>query len=385
MGQATEIEVKYNCTPPTKIDADVLCLFGNSMISGYSGTISSLYDSVKNDYVPTGDQTWFKRYNGRGLLYSSTEKGYWLDYNISKSHIDGFFMLDSSFGKVVSTQYTWPNSLFEFVYVVDGSSIINGEEATTWHPSDDSSYWNDMILKLHEAIDYLISQGYNPRLMVMCGFSGIVSAVVADYEASMNAMIASLRAEFSDNSIYFYWLKCSTVYGDASLAYRDAVDLVVAADNKVFANDALDFPLTSGHFLNYSEIMRGPDAAAFFYQKLYGGTRPTCTNPSITGNLKVGAPIGFTYSYSGATENKTVKTDIRRLDLGYGTRCELWVAADDIGTDGIYYTALNYGETVAVNGAHVGKYLQARVWVVAQSGALHGYCVKGSWQGPVIA
>jgi hypothetical protein len=101
--------------------------------------------------------------------------------------------------------------------------------------------------------------------------------------------------------------------------------------------------------------------------------------------LQSGLSVGFTYTYSCATaENITAKTDTRAMDIGYGTRCEVWIADDDVGTNSAYQTSMAYGESWLIPVGAIGKYIQARVWVVAQSGATHGYVVKGSWQGPVI-
>ena len=392
MSKSTQVEALYNCTVPTKTPVDLLVLLGNSMANGYSSLRANVDASVSNYYVPSaGVQTWHKIFN-----ISINGLGYFSGWSYATANYSGLantFCVDASMMKVISDHYSWPRPLYLYVYCLSGTSLVNGESADTWSSNDADGHLfmainNYYLPALKECINYLRYNGKEPRIFVLWGANAISNTypLAATYQTEINGIISYIRTQLNDNTIRFYWSKCDPQYAYpiGSVASNGGCDLVTTADPLVESYDSGDLKNASGHWYATSEITRGLLNAAYWYEKFYGNSRPTCTGVSITGVIANSQYVGFTYTYSdpdGDLEDRTIVADTMRLNDGSGTRCELWRADDNVGTGQIFSYALNYGETVQLSSAS-GKYWQARVWVKAQTGALHGYCIKGSWQGP---
>lgn len=390
MSKATQIETKYNCTVPTKIDADLFVMLGTSLMNGYAAVETGLNANIITNYFPTGDQTYAQRFGTTAQTYATpiNNKGQFLYVNKDYNYDPPRFGPDQTMLKAMTQDLNWDRPLFLFHYEQNGASIIAGETTPSWAIADNSTY-TLMTNALKQCISNLKSRGYNLRISIIWGSAGVTSTTDTVYRDSILALIAEIKIACEDNTIKFLWGKPTVQSGAAQVSYRNGVDLVCALDSNVQSFD-YDLFIVSGdkaHPTTEAVLDQGLIFAGYWYEKYYGATRPTVSNIQITGTLKAGQTLNASYTYSGnEQENTTVVSDIYRLTHGTGTRIQWFVADDANGTNIDYYSkTTNKGETVQIFSQQVGKYMKVVVFSKASNGNLFGYPVSSDWFGPVIA
>jgi hypothetical protein len=397
MGQASTVEELYDCALPTPVDCDLFVFQGTSLINGYLALLSGLDSQVVTHYFPAGDQTYSKLFISSVFktLHYSKVGGYY-PINLYTYNEEGKFRTDDNFAKSLSEDCSWPRPYFIMTYTQNGASIIAGESSVTWALTDDISedgtVYPTFMINLLWARDLLKSQGYNPRISVTWGMYCLYETTPSVYVTSINGMIADMRNQLEDQTIRFYINKRYASPADVpTAAWNTAVDTVVAADSLCGKFDLNDFELSADniHKTTMGDFDHGFVIASYWNEIYYGNKRPVASNVQITGTIKAGNNVGFSFTYTdneNDLQSTVVVGDNAKLRYGTGSRCEIYFADDNVGTNSDYVNkTLNVGDTYNLNAIYIGKYIQGVVFPKAQTGSLHGYPVKSAWTGPIVA
>jgi hypothetical protein len=387
MAIVDRIETLYNCNV-TPTDVDLFVFLGNSVINGYSTAFNTLHADTIAKYFTAGVQDHCRRWGQPLLLYVTPVNYYNLFpyMNIAYNYQAALFRygVDASMSDTMHKDQLWPRELFIFHYEAVGTSIIAAETAPNWSASNVGEHYDLMIVQLIEAVNIIKKEGKNPRVSVMFGGGGYVSTTDNDYRDEILGIVNGIRTELDDATIRFMWFK-SYNYDVYFQSYRNGVDLAIAIDPLI---ETMDMDLFVTHIVGPNHpnsmgvITQGNICAGYWYEKYYSN-RPVVTNASITGTLKNGQSIGFTYTFSGGVENTSVSADTWRQLAG--TYAELYIADDAGVTNVLWVVNLKVGETYTIPGGSIGKYYKIRIFGRSMSGAIHAFPCDGAWQGPVIA
>jgi hypothetical protein len=394
MGQASTISALYDCNLPTKVNADLFIFIGTSLMNGYAASYTPLDSTLKDHYFPSGDLTYCERFGTDGsLTIGDLKKGCFEYMNVAHnySYSSNRFGQDWIFAKTLDEDYNWNRPYFIFDYMANGSSLIAGQSDPDW--SIDGAVYPRMITYLTQAVNILKSRGYELRISVMWGNGAIEGTATTnlEYETAMKAFMDGIRTACDDTGVRFYMGKQATFGNAAKIAYNEGIDLVAADDPLFESFDFFDFEVGSDsiHPTTMAYFLMGLIFAGYWNEKYNSNNRPVASNVQITGTLKIGYNISFSYTYSdtdGDLQDTSVVTDAMRIDYGTGTRCEFYYADDNVGTNRTYFNITkNTGQSYQVTYVYEGKYFQAIVHPKALSGSIHGYPVKSAWQGPVVA